>query len=111
MEIEELFDKYNEELFSNIPMETEIIKVDGVPVGFLQFVGNHIANCFILKDFRRRGIMRNHFLSAHKKNNFKFLDIVYKNDVAQKFWNSFLELREVMRTDWYITYEILGLKN
>ena len=110
MEIEELFDKYNEELFSKIPMETEIIKVDGVPVGFLQFVGNHIANCFILKKFRRRGIMRNHFLTAHKKNNFKFLDIVYKNDVAQKFWNSFLELREVMRTDWYITYEIVGLK-
>ncbi len=35
MEIESLFDKYNEELFSKIPMETEIIKVDGVPVGFL----------------------------------------------------------------------------
>lgn len=78
MEIEELFDKYNEELFSNIPMETEIIKVDGVPVGFLQFVGNHIANCFILKDFRRRGIMRNHFLSAHKKITLSFWTLFIK---------------------------------
>lgn len=109
-DIRNLFDKYNNELFWKIPMKTEIIKDEDVPVGFLQYVGNHIANCFILKEHRRRGLMRNHFLTAYKKNNFKFLDIVYKNDVAQKFWNSFLELREVMRTDWYITYEIVGLK-